>query len=167
MKYFMKTGLFMVLLLIGCNDVEQQASIKTIHEIDNSSSPFSNEEKPPSLTFNVGETEIKTYRGTYSWRVFDEKSKQTVTTYADFMPPTDMVNIEKAITFDLQVPVHLHFEVPPTHYELRVWDDKTTIASYNSFDEIKERGKYLLEIVGYWEEGRATYVAALDIFTSD
>lgn len=37
------------------------------------------------------------------------------------------------------------------------------IKTYNPFEEVMEKGKYIFEIVGYWEDNRATYVVALDI----
>lgn len=36
-----------------------------------------------------------------------------------------------------------------TQYEIRVWDNNNVIATYNKFEEIKEKGKCILEIVGH------------------
>ncbi|KGR79900.1 hypothetical protein [Ureibacillus sinduriensis] len=122
-----------------------------------------NEEKPPSIKLKIGEDEIKTYRGTYSWSYYDKSTGQRVAVEADHAPPTEMVNIEQGVRVNLIEPVKLNFEKEPTQYEIRVWDNKNVIATYNTFEEIKEKGKYIFEIVGTWEGSTATYVVALDI----
>ncbi len=90
---------------------------------------------------------------------------QVVTVEADHAPPTEMVNIEQGqvIIVNLTDTVNLEFEKEPTQYEIRVWDNNNVIATYNTFEEIKEKGKYIVEIVGTWEGSTATYVTALDI----
>lgn len=41
--------------------------------------------------------------------------------------------------------------------------NNNVIATCNTFEEIKEKGKYIVEIVGTWEGSTASYVTALDI----
>ncbi|MFC7686823.1 hypothetical protein [Ureibacillus sp. GCM10028918] len=155
-------SLMMLFSLIGCSNAEEDTS-KSTNEKNNIISMSNNEEKPPSIKLKIGEDEIKTYRGTYSWSYFDESTGQEVTTVTDHAPPTEMVNIEQGVRVNLTEPVKLDFEKEPTQYEIRIWDNNNVIATYNSFEEIKEKGKYIFEIVGTWEGSTATYVVALDI----
>ncbi|MER2190687.1 MAG: hypothetical protein ABS951_06965 [Solibacillus sp.] len=159
---FLKAGLylFVVLVLIGCQKIEQTTSSEAVN--NGSSFAFSNEEKPPALTFLVGNIQMKTYRGIYNWSYQDKSTGEIVAIKTESLSPFEMVNIKDGDTLNLSESMHLNFDVTPNEYELRVWDHQTTVSTYTSFDEIKERGNYILEIVGYWDEGRATYVAAVD-----
>ncbi|MER2170320.1 MAG: hypothetical protein ABS938_06740 [Psychrobacillus psychrodurans] len=82
---------------------------------------------------------------------------------ADHDPPTEMVNIEQGVRVNPTETVKLDFENEPTQYEIRVWDNNNVIATYNTFEEIKEKGKYIFEIVETWEGSTATYVTSLGI----
>lgn len=150
----------MCLFLMGCSDLEQA---KYIQETGGTVAMLSTEERPPPLIFKVGETVIKTEKGTYSWRFFDEKSKQTVMTLADHAPPNQMVNIEDRVKLDRNEPVHFTFATAPNSYEIRIWDEQGLLATYETVGDITQRGNYIIEIVGYWDAGSATYVAAVEI----
>lgn len=154
-------SLIMLVTLIGCSNVEEKDV--SINGKNNITSMSNEEEKPPDIKLKIGEKEIKTYRGAYSWSYFDKNIGQEVMVQTDHAPPTEMVNIEEGVRVNLTEPVKVNFEKEPTQYEIRVWDDTNTIATYNSFEEIKEKGKYIFEIVGTWEGSTATYVVALDI----
>lgn len=93
----------------------------------------------------------------------DKGTGEIVAVEADHAPPTEMVNIEQGVSVNLMEPIKLDFEKEPTKYEVRLWDNNNVIKTYNSFEEVMEKGKYIFEIVGYWEDNRATYVVALDI----
>lgn len=149
----------MLFALIGCSHIEENNS----NERNNISSMLNEIVKPPNLKLTIGEEVIKTYRGAYRWSYFDKSTGQEVTTNTDYAPPTEMVNIEKGVRVNLTEPVKLNFEIEPTRYEIRVWDNNNVIETYNTFDEIKEKGKYIIEIVVTWEESTATYVVALEI----
>ncbi|KGR78592.1 hypothetical protein [Ureibacillus sinduriensis] len=82
---------------------------------------------------------------------------------ADHAPPNEIVNIEQAVSVNLNTPLKLVFEKEPTTYEIRVWNKYNVIATYSTFEEIKEKGKYVVEIVGTWGKSTATYVVVLDI----
>ena len=155
----------LLITLIACNDEEQQTSIKTSSEpiINNNSTQFSNTDYLPSLTFKVGEQEIKTSRGIYSWEFTDEETGELTGIKTQALPPFEIVNIENGIKFDLNETIVLNFDKKPSNFEIRIWNEKEVISTYHSFDEIKEKGKYAIEIVGYWDEGRVTYVCALEI----
>ena len=155
-------SLMMLFTLLGCSNVEEEATSKSTSN-SNIITESNNREKPPAINLKIGENEIKTYRGTYSWSYFDKSTGQGVTVEADHAPPTEIVNIEQGVRVNLAEPVKLDFEKEPTQYEIRVWDNNNVIAMYNTFEEIKEKGKYIVEIVGTWEGSTATYVTALDI----
>ncbi|MER2190684.1 MAG: hypothetical protein ABS951_06950 [Solibacillus sp.] len=148
------------LFLMGCNNLEQATFIQ---ETDGTATTLSTEERPPSLSFKVGETVIKTDKGTYSWSFFDGKSKKMVTTLADHAAPTQMVNIEDGVKLDVNEPISATFTTVPNSYEIRVWDEQALLSIYETFGDIKQRGNYIIEIVGYWDAGSATYVAAVEI----
>lgn len=153
--------MLLLLVLIGCNKLEDKGSSKTTEEHLTS---ITNEEKePPAIHLVIGDNEIKTYRGTYTWTYFDQSTGQNVTTIADHLPPNEMVDMEQGIKVNLTEPVKLNFEQEPTQFEIRLWDNNGVIKTYNSFEEVQEKGKYIVEIIGNWEDSMATYVVALDI----
>lgn len=154
-------SLMMLFTFLGCSNVEEETS-KSISK-SNIITELNNRDKPPAINLKIGENEIKTYRGTYSWSYFDKSSGQVVTVEADHAPPNEMVNIEQGVRVNLAETIKFDFEKEPTQYEIRVWDNNNVIATYNTFEEIKEKGKYIVEIVGTWEGSTATYVTALDI----
>jgi len=154
-------SLMMLFTFLGCSNVEEETS-KSISN-SNIITESNNREKPPAINLKIGENEIKTYRGTYSWSYFDKSTGQVVTVEADHAPPNEMMNIEQGVSVNLAETIKLDFEKEPTQYEIRVWDNNNVIATYNTFEEIKEKGKYIIEIVGTWEGSTATYVTAFDI----
>ncbi len=155
-------ALLMILALIGCNGVKEKSS-KSTNENNKINSTPGEEKKPPALKLTIGEVEIKTSRGTYTWSYLDKDTGQVVAMEAEHAPPNEMVNIEQGVSVNLKEPIKLDFEKEPTKYEVRLWDNNNVVKTYNSFEEVMEKGKYIFEIVGYWEDNRATYVVALDI----
>ncbi|MDN4492510.1 hypothetical protein [Ureibacillus aquaedulcis] len=157
-----RTGLALVVLLslIGCSIAEEHEPSKSKNTA--SSMPYE-EEKPPNIKLTIGKDELKTYRGTYNWTFFDKHKMQEVTMLADFLPPTEIVNVEEGVSVNLTEPAKIFFETEPTRYEINVWDSHNMVATYNTFQEIKEKGKHVVEIVGIWEDSTATYIVALDI----
>lgn len=155
-------SLMMLFTFLSCSNVEEE---ETSNSTSNSNMLIesNNLEKPPAINLKIGENEIKTYRGTYSWSYFDKSTGQVVTVEVDHAPPNEMVNIEQGVRVNLAETIKLDFEKEPTQYEIRVWNNKNVIATYNTFEEIKEKGKYIVEIVGTWEGSTAAYVTALDI----
>ncbi len=142
-----------VFSLIGCNTLEEKdVSIST-----------NEEEKPPNLQLTIGEEEIMIHRGAYEWRYLDKSTGQETLVQTDHAPPNEMVNIEQGIRVNLNEPIKLNFQKKPTQYEIRVWDKDNVVATYNTFEEIKEKGQHIFEIIGIWGESTATYVVALDL----
>ncbi|MGA4519686.1 hypothetical protein ACPA0F_20730 [Solibacillus silvestris] len=130
-------SLMMLFTLLGCSNVEEDTSKSASNNIITKSN---NREEPPAIKLKIGEDEIITYRGIYSWSYFDKSTGQVVTVEADHAPPTEMVNIEQGVKVNLAETVKLDFEKEPTHYEIKLWDNNNVIATYNTFEEIKEKG---------------------------
>ncbi|MGN7477341.1 DUF4362 domain-containing protein [Solibacillus silvestris] len=117
----------------------------------------------PDVSFTIGNKEIKTYKGAYSWQYLDASTGQTVTTMTDHASPNQMIDIASGMKVNLNDPIEIMFEREPTNVEFNVWNDEGIIATYNSLTDIKERGPVIVEFVGYWGENRATYATALII----
>ncbi|MGE7925500.1 hypothetical protein ACQKND_20265 [Viridibacillus arvi] len=102
--------------------------------------------------------------GVISWSYLDPKTGQTMGIEVDSLPPSEILNVENAIGVDLNKPIKLNFEKEPIEYEIRVWDNENNVnATYKNLDDVKEKGKMIYEILATWNEGRVSYVVALDI----
>lgn len=141
MKQYVRTGffVFILMLLIAWFRIELTKSAEVDADL------------LPSFTFKIGETEIPTYN---SWSYLEESTEELL--------PLAEIDIDEAIKFDINETIRLNFGATPLKYEIRVRDDKKH-SIYTSFYEIKERGKCIVEIICYWEQGKGTYMAALDI----
>ena len=125
--------------------------------------PVSSKIEIPNLSFVIGAQTIKTYKGGYSWNSFDASTGQTTTTETDHASPNQMVDLIDGTEVNLNDPVEITFDSEPTKLEFNIWNEEKLTATYHSFEDIKETGPVILEIVGYWDESRATYVTALMI----
>ncbi len=119
--------------------------------------------KLPTLALTNDRTLIKTIRGGYSWNIVDEVTGHSRTELVDIAAPPGLASLDDAVPFSLSKPAVLTFEHDATSYKINIWNDKEIIATYNSFADIKEKGPHIIEIVGLWQEGKVTYVAAMDI----
>ena len=115
----------------------------------------------PKINFIIGDQTIKTYKGAYSWSSFDASTGETTTTLTDHASPNQMMESVQEIEVNLNEPVEITFDSEPTKVEFNIWNEAGIITTYHSLDEIKETGPIILEIVGYWNGSRATYVTAL------
>lgn len=80
------------------------------------------------------------------------------------IPPTELVNIEDAVSVSLSKLATLNTKKEPLNYEIKVYDNNdNVIATYNDFKDVKEKGKSIYEILVTWEEGTAVYAIALDV----
>lgn len=157
----------MICGLIGCSNSNESKT----EQNDGSSSNEKNHEvslthnkKPPSLTITVGEEIIKTQQGGYNWNYFDAKTGQTVGVEAESLPPTEIINVENAVSINLKETIKLNFENEPIKYEIVAYDENNSVfATYNDFKDVKEKGKTVYGIVATWDNGKAIYVVALDI----
>lgn len=123
----------------------------------------STELKIPNINFIIGDQTIKTYKGAYSWSSFDASTGETTTTMTDHASPNQMMEAVQEIEVNLNEPVEITFDSEPTKVEFNIWNEAGIISTYQSLEEIKETGPIILEIVGYWNESRATYVTALKV----
>lgn len=161
--------LFLLSVLVACSN--SKISYNEQNEISNGDEKLqgdnlvtSEEEKPPVLTISVGEESIITYRGGYSWSYLDPKTGQPMGIEADSLPPSEILKVENAIDVDLNKPIKLNFEKEPIEYQIRVWDNENNvIATYKDFDDVKEKGKMIYEILATWKAGRVSYVVALNV----
>ena len=140
----------LTILLVGCQNEAQPLGQN--HSV--SSEQQTKEEKPPALQLTIGSQVLKTHRGTYEWSYYDQASNQMVSIQADHASPTQMVDINQGRKVNLTEPALLKFAVEPQRYEVRLWDALKVIATYDSFEEITEKGNYIVEIVGDWEQSR-------------
>ena len=121
-------------------------------------------EKPPTLTITIGEQTIKTALGLHSWSYIDRATGEQIGIQAETLSPTEVVDLDNAKLVDLTMPIHLDFEHKPERYEIRIWSsDHTVTATYKDWNDIKERGKIVCEILATWQQGTAIYAFALHI----
>lgn len=171
MKRFYLIGVICMLCgLVGCNSSNkgpEQNFASSAHEKSREVN-LTQTEKPPSLTITIGKKVIKTMQGGYSWSYSDSNTGQIVYIEADSMPPTELVNVEDAVSVSLSEPITLNFEKKPLNYEIRVYDNRDVrIATHDSFKHIKEKGKAIYEIWATWEEGTSSYAVALAFENED
>lgn len=81
---------------------------------------------------------VKTSQGGYSWSYLDSETGQMVSIEADSIPSTELVDVEDAVSVNLNKPITLNFENEPLKYEIRVYDNNDNmIATCNDFKDIK------------------------------
>ncbi|MBD8035911.1 DUF4362 domain-containing protein [Solibacillus sp. A46] len=117
----------------------------------------------PNINLVIGDQTIKIYKGAYSWSSFDASTGETTTTMTDHASPNQMMETVQEIEVNLNEPVEITFDSEPTKVEFNIWNESGITSTYYSLEEIKETGPVIMEIVGYWNESRATYVTALNI----
>ncbi|MGE7623243.1 hypothetical protein ACQKMD_09370 [Viridibacillus sp. NPDC096237] len=119
--------------------------------------------KNPALAISIGKKTVNAQPGGYNWSYLDTKTGGTVGVEAESLPSTQLINVDNAISVDLNEPVKLSFKKEPVTYEIRVLDkDSKMNASYENFEDAKEKGQKIYEILATWEEGSCIYVVALD-----
>lgn len=163
MKFRRLLGVLVVVLVAGCSKEVEGTNTSSNYKESTTDALANREEEPPELRLTIGGEDIKTYKGTYSWSYIDKDTGDTVHVEADHASPNQMLTTERAIPVNLTQPVMMKFEEDPTDYEVRLWDSKTVIATYDSFEEVSEKGAHIVEVIAYWGENEATYVMALDI----
>lgn len=120
-------------------------------------------EKPPALAISIGKKKVNAQQGGYNWSYLDTKTGETVGVESESLPSTELINVDKAISADLNEHVKLSFKKEPVTYEIRVLEkDSKMNASYENFEDAKEKGQKIYEILATWEEGSCIYVVALD-----
>ncbi|AXI09225.1 hypothetical protein CV093_10475 [Oceanobacillus sp. 143] len=166
-KIYLISIVFMLFALVACNNSKESNPEQDDASNANERSQEVNltqNEKPPSLTITFGEEVVKTRQGGYSWSYLDSKTGQMVSIEADSIPSTELVNVEDAVSVNLNEPITLNFENEPLNYEIRVYDNNDNmIATYNDFKDIKAKEKAVYEILVTWEEGTGIYAVALNI----
>lgn len=143
---------------------ESVKEINTFIQKHNRNSSLSDEEKPPVLRITIGKNNIKTSLGGYSWQYKEKKSGEVVNVMADSASPPEIERNDQAVKVDLKNEVKLNFDFEePYQYEILVWDNKTVVATYKAFNEVKEKGYTVFEIKATWEQGQGSYAVALDV----
>lgn len=164
MKFRRLLGLLVVVVLaVGCSREIEKTATSSNHKESPTYITVDSEEEPPALHLTIGGEDIETYKGTYSWSYLDKETGDTVHVEADHASPNQMLTTDQAIPVNLTEAVMMKFGEDPLDYEVRLWNSKTVIATYDSFEEISEKGAHIVEVIAYWGEDEATYVMALDI----
>lgn len=149
-------------LLIACSNEEPPMNIdeKQVTESNVSDIP-STEHILPKLDLLVNEQKIRTSFGIYSWSYTDPKTGENNGVEASALAPFEIVNLENAIAVNVDKMIQLNFEQNPNNYQIKLWNEKEVVSTYTSFADVKEKGKYAVEIVAHFDEGTVTYVCAL------
>lgn len=88
--------------------------------------------------------------GSYRWTVKQGAGSRTDTT--DVASPNERFAVEEAQAFSFNRQTVLQFSQQPTHYEVHLWDRERIVASYPTIEAVQEKGMYVIEVVGYWDE---------------
>lgn len=153
--------------LIGCsnsNESEPQQNDGSSSNEKTLEASLTHNENPPALTLTVGEDVIHTKLGWYNWSYLDTKTGQMVSIEASSLPPTEIVDVENAVSVNLKETIKFNFKNEPIEYEITAYDKNNNVtATYHDFKDVKEKGKTIYGIIATWDNGKAMYVVALDV----
>ena len=119
--------------------------------------------EPSKMSLLTTDGLFDTKRGSYSWSVRNEKTKETVTKHVDIVGPLELVKVDDALPLTIAGEISYKFDFEPKQVSINVWNQDGSLKTYSSISEIQERGKYVLEFVSEFEQGTVTYVNAFDL----
>lgn len=173
----MKKQLFLVpiviisiLLMAGCSNYGEQMLEEgtSLNESNEAKAGQTEREagqelpEPPGLKIRAGDNTIEALLGTYSWSVDNEDG--TVTSIeADTAPPPDLIQEMTPIVVASDTIVELDFEVEPSRYTVRTWEEDYTVSSSRDEVLLTRSGLVIFEVRSSWSQGTANYVFILDI----
>lgn len=129
--------------------------------------PFDTEKKQftkehlPEMALTIGETALAIQKGTYAWTLPTKNPAEMMSIETDHAAPNQMVDVAKAVKVDQSASRNIQFEVEPSRVEYRVWNQEKMLATYQSIGEIETSEPFILEVIAYWGENYATYVATM------
>ena len=140
--------------LIGCVE-ETIATDKPTH-----SNPKENQLlEPPRLSIDIGNESISPIQGTYSWE-YDNNDGTMTNTTVDKEGPPRLAKQFHSPNVTTNSEVTLNFDLEPNDYDVRIWKDDKVVSSSDSID-LTNKGEIIYEIIGYWDQGEASYVFSL------
>ena len=151
--------MLLIFCVSGCQ-ADNPDAINTLRSMESTMKQL----QPPSITLENNDYVIETKIGDYSWSKIDKKTGDITKSFSrDIDTPPGLVSIEEGTPFNLSQSITVKFKKEPNSYNINLWDNEENVGTYESFTDIKERGPYIIEIVGFWDEGEVTYVAAINI----
>lgn len=144
------------LFLVGC--VEETIIIdKPVH----SSAKENQLLEPPQLSIDIGNKIITTIQGTYSWE-YENKDGSMTNTTVDIDGPSELAKQFDSPNVTTNSQVTLNFDMELSKYAVRIWEDNQVVSSSDSID-LMNKGEIIYEIIGYWDQGEASYIFSLHI----
>jgi hypothetical protein len=119
--------------------------------------------EPSTMALITSDGLYQTKRGTYSWSVVNEKTKETRETLVDIEDPLGLVTVNNALPLTVNGDITFKFEFEPYRVDINVWEQDGSSSTYASISDIQERGNYVVEFVAFFEQGTVTYVNAFDL----
>lgn len=90
----------------------------------------SNRDYLPSLTLRFGVETIPTTVGIYTWTGVDEKTGESISIEAQALSPQEIVHNDNHLFIDSTAKIDVNFETEPITYEVKLWDEEKTVATY-------------------------------------
>lgn len=143
------------LFLVGC--VEETI---TIDEPAHSNPKENQLLEPPRLSIDIGNKTITPIQGTYSWE-YENKDGSMTNTTVDIDGPPGITKQFDSPNVTTNSEVTLNFDMEPSEYAVRIWEDNHAVSSSDSID-LTSKGEIIYEIIGYWDQG-ASYIFSLHI----
>lgn len=142
---------FLVLLLAGCQSKEdtQKEQVET--------------EQPPLLFLAVSDVLIKKFAAhSYDWTYETTTGQQKNIRQMDTLPPSKEVASMEEVKVKAFRYLKVGFDPMPIYYDVTLYDkEDREVARYESIEEIKERGSYVMKIDAQFKKGEALYYVPL------
>ncbi len=119
--------------------------------------------KPPNLVITVDGNTIHPAVGTYSWSVKNNDGTST-SIHEDSDAPPGLVKDQEPFIVTSSSEITFDFEIPPTKYEIRTWDeDNNVTGTYENVNLSEHEGTVIFEVLAHWEQGTASYAFLLHV----
>ena len=160
-KFFKGVGIYLlVFMLFACST--EQTNMKSSEETTEKALKQSFKE-PSKLSLITSDGIYTTIRGAYSWSVLNKKTNESITTMVDIEGPLNLVKLDDALPLSVDTEIEMEFQFAPNNVLINVWHQNGTSVTYNTFQEIVERGAYVVEFVAEFKQGTVTYVNAFNL----
>lgn len=144
---------FTLLLLSSCQSKEENIKENVIAE------------KPPTLFLAISDVLIKKFPATlYDWTYVLPNGQPKNIRQMDMLPPSKEVAKIKEVNVKAFRYLKVGFDPMPMYYDITLYNkEDEEVAHYDSIEEIKERGSYVVEIAAHFKKGKAIYYVPLHI----